>query len=87
MIDVYKKFKEPGQSKRHLMPLSLRYIKVLSAEGIPWQPLHVIDAFSLYCAICIEKARAYLRDKAKERMSRAGVSNISRATESDFDSL
>ena len=87
MINVYKKFKEPRQSKNHLMPLSLRYIKVLSAEGIPWQSLHVIDAFSIYCAICIDKARTYLRDKAKERMSRAGVSNISRATESDFDEV
>lgn len=69
------------------MPKSLEYIKILGENGISWKDLHVTDAFSLVCSIRADAARKYLRYKAHERMSKAGVRNISVAGQADFDAL
>lgn len=92
MVEIYKRnhlisTQIDERSKRHLMPTSLRYIKILSAAGIDWSKLHIIDAFSLVCAINIETARQYLKSRAREKMNKAGVQNISPARESDFNAL
>ncbi|MDE7439753.1 MAG: hypothetical protein K2N23_04525 [Clostridia bacterium] len=69
------------------MPLSLQYIKELAEAGINWQPLHVIDAFSLVCSLRIDACKKYLERVSRERMNAAGVNSISAATEEDFDAL
>lgn len=69
------------------MPISLQYIKELAEVGIDWQPLHVIDAFSLVCSLRIDACRKYLDKVSKERMNAVGVSSITSATEQDFDAL
>ncbi len=69
------------------MPISLQYIKELAEVGIDWQPLHVIDAFSLVYSLRIDACRKYLDKVSKERMNAVGVSSITSATEQDFDAL
>lgn len=77
----------PFPKERHLMPLSLRTIKELGAAGIDWRKIHVIDAFSLVCSIRIDNAREWLRYRAQERMTKAGVKRVTPATQADFDAL
>lgn len=69
------------------MPLSLQYIKELAEAGIDWQPLHVVDAFSLVCSLRIEMCRKLLTQRARSRMDAAGVKEIVPASEADFDAL
>lgn len=69
------------------MPLSLQYIKELAAAGIAWQPLHIIDAFSLVCALRIEMCKKILERRARERMDAEGIKEIVPASEEDFDAL
>lgn len=69
------------------MPLSLQYIKELAEAGVDWQPLHVIDAFSLVCSLRIDLCRKYLEHVSRARMDAAGVKSITPATEQDFDAL
>lgn len=86
MLALFKRCGAKAQ-KGFLMPRGLRYIKTLAAEGIGWKDLHMIDAVSLYCSICIDDAKKYLRARAEERMRKAGVRRITPATEADFSSL
>lgn len=69
------------------MPKSLEYIKILSERGVVWDKLHVIDAFSLVCALRIDMARKYLSVKGQEAMRKAGVKSITPASQADFDAL
>ncbi|MBQ7368710.1 MAG: hypothetical protein IJW60_03260 [Clostridia bacterium] len=69
------------------MPKSLEYIKLLSEGGIAWKSLHVIDAFSLVCALRLDMARKYLAMKGQDKLKRAGVRSITPATQADFDAL
>ncbi len=82
-----KKCNLQSNAKRFPMPISLQYIKELAEVGIDWQPLHVIDAFSLVCSLRIDACRKYLDRVSKERMNAVGVSSITSATEQDFDAL
>lgn len=91
MIELYKNNRliseREERNKRHLMPISLRYIKILSAAGIYWRDLHIIDAFSLVCSLNIDAARQHLKSKTREKLTKAGVKNIIPAGESDFYAL
>lgn len=91
MVELYKKYQKvqdlPDMTNRHLMPLSLRYIKILSEAGIDWKGLHIIDAFSLVCSINISAGRRYLSEKARQRQVRAGVKRIAPASAADFEAL
>ena len=90
MIELYKNNRliseREERNKRHLMPTSLRYIKILSA-GIYWRDLHIIDAFSLVCSLNIDAARQHLKSKTREKMTKSGVKNIIPAGKSDFYAL
>ena len=74
-------------AKIYSMPKSLEYIKILSEGGVAWDKLHVIDAFSLVCALRIDMARKYLSAKGQETMRKAGVRSITPANQADFDAL
>ena len=88
MITVFKKIRDlPKEGNRHLMPLSLRYIRILSEAGIDWRGIHIIDAFSLVCALNISAARQVLDAKNKERRAKAGIKEIRSATSEEFDAL
>ena len=88
MMTLYKRLRDGSEQRSgHLMPLSLRYIKILSEAGIDWKDLHIIDAFSIVCAINIEKWRRYLAERARQRMGKHGIKQICRAAESDFEAL
>ena len=78
---------KPFPKERHLMPVSLRTIKELGAAGIDWRGIHIIDAFSLVCSLRIDNARIWLRHRAQEKMTKAGIRRITPATQADFDAL
>lgn len=84
---MLKKCNLHSNAKRFPMPLSLQYIKELAEAGIDWKPLHVIDAFSLVCSLRIDACNKLLEQRARERMSEAGVKEIVPASEADFDAL
>nr|DAH53915.1 MAG TPA: hypothetical protein [Caudoviricetes sp.] len=87
-MTLYKRLRDVSEQRSgHLMPLSLRYIKILSEAGINWKDLHIIDAFSMVCAINIDKWRLYFMERAKQKMGKQGIKQICRATESDFEAL
>lgn len=69
------------------MPLSLRIIKELSANGIDWKNIHFADILSLYYSLQIDKGIQFLEAKRQSNMRQRGIDSVSRATESDFDNL
>ena len=86
MLKVFDKL--PAQPKPQFsMPLSLRLIKELSNTNINWKDYHIADLYSIIYAIRIEKAQTYLKYEKERKMHEKGISNISRATEEDFDKL
>lgn len=88
MIRIFAKIKNAqGGGNRFLMPVSLRYVKILAQEGIDWKGIHVIDAFSIVYSINIDMAKRVLRDIATKRMQEAGISEIVNASNADFDAL
>lgn len=69
------------------MPRSLSYIKTLASKGIDYRGLHVIDVMSLCTSIDIDAINKELIRRNKERMNKAGITDIVSATQDDFDAL
>lgn len=69
------------------MPLGLRIIKECAEYNINWHDLHIIDLFSIIYSIRIDSANKYLSQTKQKRMHEKGISEISKATEQDFDNL
>ena len=86
MISTYEKIDEKVTPK-FSMPLSLRIIKELSANGIDWKGIHFADILSLFYSLQIDKAIQYLEAKRQTNMRNRGIESISKASESDFDNL
>ena len=86
MVSVYEKIDEKVTPK-FSMPLSLRIIKELAANGIDWKGLHIVDVLSLFYSLQIDKGVQYLEAKRHSDMKKRGIDSISKATESDFDNL
>lgn len=87
MIDTYKKIKVGGQKRQFSMPLSLRYIKELSAAKIDYKGLHIIDLTSLVYSLRIDSAMQYLENERQSKMSKRGIAEYRQATEADFNAL
>lgn len=87
MIDIYKKIKVGGQKRQFSMPLSLRYIKELSAAKIDYKGLHIIDLTSLVYSLRIDSAMQYLENERQSKMSKRGIAEYRQATEADFNAL
>lgn len=87
MIDIYKKIKVGGQKRQFSMPLSLRYIKELSAAKIDYKGLHIIDLTSLVYSLRIDSAMQYLENERQRKMSKRGIAEYRQATEADFNAL
>lgn len=86
MIKVFEKL--PQQPKpKFSMPLSLRLIKESAVNNIDWKVLHIVDLYSILYSIRIDNANKYLENQRKEKLSQRGISEISKATEEDFDKL
>lgn len=86
MLKVFEKL--PQQQKpKFSMPLSLRLIKESAVNNIDWKCLHIADLFSILYSIRIDKAKQYLEHERQKRMQSKGISEISQATEEDFDKL
>lgn len=86
MISVYEKIDEKV-TPRFSMPLSLRIIKELAANGIDWRNLHFADVLSLFYSLQIDRGIQFLEAKRQSDMRKRGIDSISKATESDFDNL
>lgn len=69
------------------MPLSLRYIKELSASSINYKGLHIIDLTSLVYSLRIDNAMQYLENERQSKMSKRGIAEYRQATEADFNAL
>lgn len=69
------------------MPLSLRYIKELSAANIDYKGLHIIDLTSLVYSLRIELAKQHLEYERQKKMNQKGIADIRPATEADFNAL
>lgn len=87
MIDIYKKIKVGGQKRQFSMPLSLRYIKELSAARIDYKGLHIIDLTSLVYSLRIDSAMQYLENERQSKMRKRGIAEYRQATEADFNAL
>lgn len=86
MIKVFEKL--PQQPKpKFSMPLSLRLIKESAVNNIDWKVLHIIDLYSILYSIRIDNAKRYLEQERQTKMHQRGISEISKATEEDFDKL
>lgn len=86
MIRLFEKI-EDKEIPSFSMPLSLRIIKEFGQNGIEWKGLHIADILSISYSLKIDNAKQYLKAKRQEEMQRRGISSISKATESDFESL
>ena len=86
MIRLFEKIEEK-EIPQFSMPLSLRIIKEFGQNGIDHKGIHLADVLSIYYSLKIDSANQYLRYKRQEEMQKRGISSISKATESDFDSL
>lgn len=86
MISIYEKIEEKSKPI-FSMPLSLRIIKELSANGIDCKYLHFADVLSLFYSLQIDKGIQYLEAKRHSDMKKRGIDSISKATENDFDNL
>ena len=86
MICLFEKI-EDKEIPSFSMPLSLRIIKEFGQNGIEWKGLHIADVLSISYSLKIDSAKQYLRNKRQEEMQKRGISSISKATESDFESL
>ena len=87
MIDIYNKIKVGGQKRQFSMPLSLRYIKELSAAKIDYKGLHIIDLTSLVYSLRIDSAMQYLENERQSKMSKRGIAEYRQATEADFNRI
>ena len=86
MINVFNKIKNI-EKPQFSMPLSLRIIKESSQAGIDWKCLHMVDLLSIVYSIRIDNAKQYLEQQRQTKMREKGISEISKATEEDFDKL
>ena len=86
MINIFNKIKN-NERPQFSMPLSLRIIKESSEAGIDWKCLHMVDLFSIIYSIRIDNAKRYLEQQRQTKMHERGISEISKATEEDFDKL
>lgn len=86
MIQIFSKIKN-SEKPQFSMPLSLRIIKESANAGIDWKSLHMVDLFSIIYSIRIENAKQYLEHQRQKAMHDRGISEISKATEEDFDNL
>lgn len=68
------------------MPLSLRYIKILSAANIDWKELHLIDLVSLVYSLQIDTAQEWLHMEKTKADQKQGFQRRA-ATEADFNAL
>ncbi len=87
MIGVYKKININTPKRQFSMPLSLRYIKELSAARIDYKGLHIIDLTSLVYSLRIDSAMQYLENERQSKMSKRGIAEYRPATEADFNAL
>lgn len=69
------------------MPLGLRLIKECAEYHIDWHSLHYVDLLSILYSIRIDNARRFLKEQQQKAMHERGISEISKATEEDFDRL
>ncbi len=86
MIETYKKI-DNNKEIKFTMPLSLRIKKECFENNIDFKGIHIIDLLSIIYSIRIKNAENYIEHKRQERMNKAGVKSINKASASDFDNL